>query len=190
MESTERTKPNLLYRVAVGVLIFVVAVLVGISAAHSAELVPSVGVTRATDGSGEAKTFVGLALRGNLAPMLKHEFAVGYRKEEYFNGDLEVTMVPATFSIWVAPLPVLYAGGGVGIYATTYNYRDQLLIPDTSRGSFGTHVGGGLNVPLAPMVAIDLNGRYVFMGEQSTQLSQGKFNPDFWTTSLGVAIKF
>ncbi len=190
MESQESTKPNLLYRVAVGVLIFIVAVLVGISAAHAAEIVPSIGVTRATDGSGDAKTFLGLALRGNLAPMLKHEIAVGYRSEEYFDGDLKVSMVPITASLWVAPVPVIYAGGGVGLYATTYNYKDQLLIPDTSEGNFGVHLGGGLSFPLAPMIAVDLNSRYVFMGEQKTALSQGKFDPDFWTTSLGVAIKF
>ena len=189
MESNERTQPNLLYRIAVGVLIFIVALLVGISAAHAMEIVPSVGVTRATDGSGDAKTFLGLALRGSLAPMLKDEFAVGYRSEEYFNGALKVLMVPVTASLWFAPIPLLYAGGGVGLYATALNYRD-VLVPDTSKQNFGAHLGAGLNFPLAPMIAVDINSRYVFMGEQATALSQGKFNPNYWSTSAGIAIKF
>jgi len=190
MESPESTKPNLLYRVAVGVLIFIVALLVGISAAHAAEIVPSIGVTRASDGSGETKTFYGLALRGNLAPMLKHEMAAGYRSEEYFDGDLKVTMVPVTASIWLTPVPVIYAGGGVGLYVTTLSYRDALLVPDTSKLKFGAHLGGGLSFPLAPMVAVDLNSRYVFIEEQATALTQGNVDPDYWSTSVGIAIKF
>ena len=46
MEPKDRTIPDLLYRVAIGALIFFVALLVGISAAHAMELVPQVGPPR------------------------------------------------------------------------------------------------------------------------------------------------
>jgi opacity protein-like surface antigen len=154
------------------------------------EIVPSIGVTRATDGAGSTQTYLGLAMRGSLGPMLRHETAIGYRSEEVYNGDLKMTTVPLTASVWFAPVPVIYAGGGVGMYASSLTYRDVLLIPNTSTRSFGVHLGGGLSFPVAPMLSIDLNGRYVFMEEQATALSQGNFDPDFWSTSAGVAIKF
>ena len=190
MDSNERQIPDLLYRAAIGALIFFVALLVGISTAHAVEIVPSIGVTRATDGSGEAKSYLGLALRNSLAPMLKLEGAVGYRSDDLFNGDLKVKTVPVTASVWFQPIPMLYVGGGPGLYVTTLTYRDQLLIPNTTESKFGVHLGGGLNFPLAPMLGVDLNMRYVFMEEQATALSQGSFNPDFWSTSVGVSIKF
>jgi len=190
MSVQESTQHSLVKRVVIGAIVFLLVLLVGISAARAVEIVPSVGVTRATDGSGDPKTFLGVALRGSLVPMVKDEIAVGYRSEEYFNGDLKVRMVPVTASVWLAPVPFIYAGGGLGLYATSLQYRDALMIPTTTDQSFGVHLGGGINLPLAPMVAVDVNSRYVFMREQASQISQSRFNPDFWSTSVGLAIKF
>ena len=190
MSAQERIQSSLIRRVVIGAIIFLVVLLVGISAARAAEIVPSIGITRATDGSGDPKTFYGVAVRGSLVPMVKDEIAVGYRSEEYFNGDLKVTMVPVTASVWLAPVPFLYAGGGMGLYATSLKYRDALLIPTTTDQSFGVHLGAGLNMPIAPMISVDLNSRYVFMRERASQLSQSKFDPDYWSTSVGLAIKF
>jgi len=55
----------------------------------------------------------------------------------------------------------------------------------------GVHLGGGLNVPIGPRLGLDLSGRYVFMqkSDQNLQLPT-TFNPDFWSTSLGLAISF
>ena len=190
MEPKARRIPALVVRAAIGALIFFVALLVGIAAAHAAEIVPAIGISKATDGSGETKSYLGLAVRGNLVPLFKHELAVAYRSDEYYNGDLKVHTVPVTASIWFAPIPMLYAGGGAGLYMVSLSYRDALLIPDKSESKFGVHLGAGLNFPLAPMLSVDLNSRYVFMEEQATALTQGSFNPDYWATSVGVAIKF
>ena len=62
MEPKERTIPDLLYRVAVGALIFFVALLVGISAAHAMELVPQAGITKSADGSGTKRIVLPLAV--------------------------------------------------------------------------------------------------------------------------------
>ena len=56
MESKPRKIPALVVRAAIGALIFFVAVLVGIATAHAAEIVPSIGVSKATDGSGDTKS--------------------------------------------------------------------------------------------------------------------------------------
>ena len=190
MEAQERKIPDLVYRLAIGGLIFLVALLVGVSTARAFEIVPSVGLTKSTVDGAETKSQLGLAMRGSILPMFKHETAVGYRSEEVFNGDIKMTTVPITESIWFAPVPFFYAGGGAGVYFTSLTYRDVLLIPDTSEHKFGVHLGGGLNFPLVPMISVDLQGRYVFMEEQATALSQGSFDPDFWSTSAGVSIKF
>src|SRR5262245_4640680 len=189
METKEERKiPDLLYRVAVGALIFFVALLVGISAAHAMEIVPSVGLTKSADADG-SKSYMALAVRGSLLPMFKHETAVAYRSEDMFAGLVKSTTVPLTESIWFQPIPFLYAGGGLGIYFNSLTY-ENLPIPNTSSQKFGYHVGGGLNFPLVPMLSLDLQTRYVFMKKQETGLVQGEFDPDFWSTSAGIAIHF
>jgi opacity protein-like surface antigen len=190
MEIKERKIPDLLYRVAIGALIFFVALLVGISTAHAVEIVPSIGLTKSTDGDGESKSYLGLAMRGSLIPMFKHETSVGYRSEEVFAGVVKSTTVPVTESIWFSPMPFIYAGGGMGMYFTSLTYKGVAPIPDSSNRQIGYHLGGGLNFPLMPMLSVDLQSRYVFMDEMPTSLSPGSFDPDFWSTSAGVSIHF
>lgn len=45
-------------------------------------------------------------------------------------------------------------------------------------------------MPVSSAAAIDLNGRYIFMGNQETQLPPNSFDPDFWSTSVGLAFRF
>jgi opacity protein-like surface antigen len=177
-------------RAIVGALLLLVMLMVGIATARAGEIVPSIGMTRAVDGDDQVKMSGGLAFRTNLAPMLMTELGASYRNDEYFNGDLTVHQWPITASLYLTPVPALYAGAGVGWYHTTLDYADALGISNTTDEKFGVHVGGGLQVPLAPMASLDLGGRYVFMEKQESPLVPQKFDPDFWTTSLGLAIKF
>ena len=78
----------------------------------------------------------------------------------------------------------------MGWYHTTLDYSDALPFENETSQEFGVHVGGGVQVPITPGAGLDLNGRYVFMRDQESQLIPSEFNPDFWTTSLGLAIKF
>ena len=43
---------------------------------------------------------------------------------------------------------------------------------------------------MAPGASLDLGGRYVMMRNQQDRLVPQTFDPDFWTTSLGLAIHF
>lgn len=193
LEPTERKIPDIIYRAAIGALILFVALLVGISTAHAVELVPSIGITRTSTDNAEGKTFYGFAFRGNLFPMFKHETAIGYHSEEVTDPtgtiSLKMNTVPMTESIWFAPIPLVYAGVGVGMYFSSLTY-ENVPVPDTQERKFGYHIGGGLNFPLAPMIGVDLQSRYVFMDEVPTSLPQGNLDPDFWSTSVGIAIKF
>jgi|SRR5262245_17427242 len=181
---------RLLDRALLGAALLLVLLLLGVNAARAAEIVPSLGMTRAVDGDDQTKISGGLALRTNLAPLLMTEIGASYRNDEFFGGDLNVRQWPLTASLYVTPVPSLYAGGGVGWYHTTFDYAESTGLPNSTDEKFGVHLGGGLQIPLAPAVAIDLGGRYVFMQKQESPLIPEKFNPDFWTTSVGLAIKF
>jgi len=154
------------------------------------EIIPALGVTKPVDGDGDAKLSGNLALRGHLLPMLMTEVGVGYRSEERFNDQLKIRQWPITASVYLSPpSSILYAGAGAGWYHTTYDYEDALL-EDETKQQFGVHLGGGLQVPLGSHAGVDLNGRYVMMRDQQAKLVPEKFDPDFWTTTLGLAIKF
>ena len=190
MERSSRKTMSLLDRILIGVLVLLAMLLAGLQAARASELVPSVGIARSTSEGAPTKPFAGLAFRSSLLPMLKSEIAVAYRKEPYNGGDLNVRMWPVTASLLLSPMSLFYVGGGVGLYHTTYDYRDAGLQDQTSR-EFGTHVGGGFAVPVVPAVAsIELGGRYVHLREKESLLSPGRITQSFWSTSLGVAIKF
>src|SRR5205814_1094707 len=81
---------------------------------------------------------------GAVLPFLKTEIGVAYRSETRLGGDLKVRMWPVTGSLWLAPLPMLYAGGGVGWYHTTFDYAPALAIANETKERFGVHLGGGI----------------------------------------------
>ena len=164
--------------------------LASVQAGRAAEIVPSIGLTKPVDGDADARVFGGLALRGDLIPMLRSEIGVSYRSESRFDDQLHIRTWPITASVYLAPIPSLYAGVGVGWYQITFDYDEGLPFEDETNQEFGVHVGGGFQVPLAPSASLDLNGRYVMLRDQRSRLVPEKFDPDFWTTSVGLAFKF
>jgi len=195
MKSRAQGLAALPQRAVVGVLIFVLILLGGIQIARAAdvEIVPSVGITRAVDGDNTVKVSGGLAVRGYLTSFLGTEVGVSYRSEDRFNDRLRLRTWPVTVSLLVAPVPVVYGSAGVGWYHTTFDYdQEKIAVPisDETKESFGVHVGGGVKVPFGSAAALDLSGRYVMMQPQESRLVPEKFDPDFWTTSLGLAFRF
>lgn len=181
---------TLLRRLVAGAVALILLLLVGISVSQAGEIVPAVGMTKSVNGDDNANVFGSLSFRSQLLPMIKSEIGVAYRQEERFNDQLKIKQWPVTASLYFNPVPVLYAGGGVGWYNTTFDYKDNTLVQDETKQEFGVHLGGGFQVPIGPVAAMDLNGRYVMMRDQENKLIPEKFNPDFWTTSLGLAFKF
>jgi hypothetical protein len=160
------------------------------SHARAVEIVPSVGLTRSVE-SDDANTQVGLAFRGDIAPrILQAEIGASYRTEDAAP-DVKQRMWPVTASLWVTPVPALYAGAGVGWYHTTLDYQGALPLDDETSQDFGVHLGGGMKVPMGSAVALDLGGRYVMMQDQEeSQLVPDTFDPDFWTLAAGLAFRF
>jgi hypothetical protein len=164
--------------------------LTGARAAHAIQIVPSIGISQSTDG-GNNRTMMAVALRQGLVPRTQMELQAGYRSEKmsFAGQDFEMKTVPLTLSLWASPMPMFYVGGGVGAYLQGIEYQGNVF-PASNETQFGTHVGGGVRVPLVPMVGLDLQGRYVFLGEKSTESTSGKFDPSFWTLSAGVSVGF
>lgn len=161
-----------------------------VTRAQSGEIIPSLAMTKAVDSNDNTRMSYGLALRAPMAPFLDAEIGVGYRKDEITAGLVERTQWPVTGSLWLKPTPMLYVGGGAGWYNTTLHYPNTLISNETTQ-DFGVHLGGGLSIPMVPNVAtLDLNGRYVWLGDQTSQLPPQTFKADFWTTSLGVGFHF
>jgi opacity protein-like surface antigen len=178
---------HILARVTSAVLLLIV---VAPKAARAVEIVPSVGITRSVE-SDEVTKQVGLALRSSIVPhLLKSEIGGSYRSEKRNGGAVEAKTWPVTASLWLTPISVVYAGAGVGWYHTTLEYRPSLGLEDQTTQDFGVHVGGGMKMPLAPGVALDFSGRYVFLQDQESRLVPNKFNPDYWTLSAGLALGF
>ena len=184
------TGSRIVRRALVGALVFASLLVAGIQVAHSAELVPAYGWERAISGDATARGFGQLALRSSLLPLVQTEIAVGFRQEDRFGDQLHVRMVPVTASLYLKPVPAIYAGGGAGWYHTTLDYASGTGLADETREEFGVHVGGGLQVPIAPSASVDLGGRYVMMRNQSDRLIPQRFDPDFWVTTLGLALHF
>jgi hypothetical protein len=178
-------------RLLIGTLLLVVLVSASAGISRAAQFIPSLGFTKSTDSNADAGQFFGsVALRASLLPFLSAEGGIAYREESFANDDLKVRMWPVTASLWLTPVPMLYAGGGLGWYRTTYDYRSTLPLEDTTTDKVGVHLGGGLSVPVAHSLGLDLNGRYIFMQKDNSVQFPTEFNPDFWSTSLGLAIKF
>lgn len=192
MERMSRADSERAYRraSAVALAIGLAALLVlASSAARAGELVPSIGLTRSAD-SDETKSYLGLAMRGWLIPpLIQTEIGIAYRSEELFGGSLKEKMIPVTASLLLRPGRILHADGGAGWYHTKLDYENPALSDETTQ-KFGVHVGGGIQVPLGTTAALDMTGRYVFLEDQESKLVPTKFDPDFWTMTLGLALRF
>jgi opacity protein-like surface antigen len=185
------TIPAAATRFLTGTLLLAVLVAASADTSQAVQIIPSIGYTKGMDSdAGDGKLSGGLAIRAAILPFLSAEGGITYRQESFFDDNLTVRMWPVTASLWLTPVPLLYAGGGLGWYRTTYDYRSTLPIEDATTDQIGIHLGGGLSVPLSPALGLDLNGRYVFMQADDSLEFPTEFDPDFWSASLGLAIKF
>jgi hypothetical protein len=157
-------------RFLTGTLLLAILMSVGAGTSRAAmQFIPSLGLSKSTDSNaGDAKLSGGVALRAPLFTYLSAEGGITYRQESFSNDDFTVRTWPVT----------------------AYDYRSSLPYTDSTTDQVGVHLGGGLAMPLSPSLGLDLNMRYVFMQQDNSLQFPTTFNPDFWSTTLGLAIKF
>jgi hypothetical protein len=178
-------------RILIASILSVILISAAAGIGRAAQLIPSLGFTKSTDVNIDTGNFSGgLALRAPLLPFLSLEGGISYREESLSNDELKLRMWPVTASLWWTPVPMLYAGGGLGWYRTTYDYKSTVPFEDATTDQVGVHLGGGVAMPLSTRLGLDLNGRYIFMQQDNSVQFPTEFNPDFWNMSLGLAIKF
>lgn len=173
-----------------GLLLLALFLSAGQRTAQAAQIVPSVGVSKISDAD-DSRFTMALALRQSLAPRVQAELQVAHRSEEMSFSGQNVTMrtIPLTASLWVSPVPMLYVGGGVGMYAQAVEFENNLF-PASNENDFGAHLGGGMKFSMTPMLGLDLQARYVFLGDQTSSMSSGSFDPSFWSAAAGLIIGF
>src|SRR5438876_404686 len=72
-------------RVLLGLMLAAAMGTLAVRSARPAEIIPSIGMTRAVNGGDKVETYGSLGLRGNLVPMVKSEIGVAYRSESRFD---------------------------------------------------------------------------------------------------------
>ena len=191
MQNVQSKPRGLAERGLIGGLVFLALLFLGVSFARAAEIVPSIGVSAGSHG-GDPQFSTGLALRSTVIPFVKGELGVAYHRDSYSmsGSTLNSTTWPVTASVWFAPVPFVYAGGGAGWYHSTVSLAGAPVVASVTEQAFGTHVGGGLRMPVAPLIALDLNARYVVLQKRTNSLTSATYDPSFWTAALGLAVKF
>ncbi len=171
----------------------------------------SIGVHLGYAKARDAKDGNGLAggqLEFRLASWLGIQGAVDYRLVNTYridalaaSGDLKVRSVPTTVSAKVyVPLMVVspFAEAGAGWYHMIYDYSSSLEsagLADRSETTFGWHVGGGVEIPVAPRVSFYGEGRAVFVDPDQALNDQLKnqvknFNYDSSYFAAGLNLHF
>ncbi len=117
------------------------------------------------------------------------EGAVDYRNED-MGGDVELKTWPVTASLMVYPIPVAYAMAGLGWYNSTLDFADESLFEDQTDTQLGYHLGAGLELPVAPNLALTGDFRYHFVDYEFDDIpsSIGNVDADAFSLNGGLLI--
>lgn len=148
---------------------------------------PHLGYQKAKDAE-SGKFMVGATARMNLVGALGAEGTISYRQEDY--GDyLTAKSWPIMVTGLLYPIPLLYAGVGIGWHRTTYDYDESTNLQDETETDFGWHLNAGVELPLGGM---DLVGdiRYVFLDRKFPDLEDiENLNSDFFMITAGLLFR-
>ncbi|MFI5371278.1 MAG: outer membrane protein [Candidatus Eisenbacteria bacterium] len=158
-----------------------------VSAGGGLEIIPAIGVSGGN--SGGTATYYALDGRLPLFPTFMIDAGVAFRSDDYQN-DVKAKQWTVTGSLLWMPMPMLYAGAGIGSYSTDFTQPINSNY-DSNDTKFATHLTAGFRMPIVPkVVTLDINGRYVFLGNKAPTATDGSLNADFWLVAAGVAVGF
>lgn len=119
------------------------------------------------------------------------EAAIDYRSED-LPLDTKLRTWPASASLLVFPIPILYGLAGIGWYNTTVDFPEVLPIDDVTDSVLGYHVGGGVEVPVSPNVRLTSDVRWLFVDYEFSDIpdSIGDVDADSFTANFGILYYF
>lgn len=157
------------------------------AAAQGIGIGPQIGYQKAADAD-NGNLLVGGALRVRLAPFIGAEGSIGYRSEEFADGELDVRSWPVMVTGLIYPLPVVYGAVGFGWYNTTFDFESELL-EDRTEQEVGWHFGGGAELPLGSKAALAGDIRYVFLDYDFEEVPGfGETDANFYQITVGLLI--
>ena len=170
------------------VSLFALVILLPLARPASAfEIIPAIGMSGGDTGG--TSTYYSLDVRLPMMPTFVIDGGVAFRSEDY-QQDVKAKQWTVNGSLLWQPLPIVYAGAGIGTYSTDFTQPINSNY-DSNDTQFATHLTAGYRMPIVPKVAtLDINGRYVFLGEKAPTATEGSLNANFWLISAGVAIGF
>ena len=157
------------------------------AAAGGLEIIHAIGVSGGS--SGGTAPYYALDGRLPLFPTFKIDAGVAFRSDDYAN-DVKAKQWTVTGSLLWEPMPILYVGAGIGTYSTDFTQPINSNY-DSNETKFATHLTAGYRMPIVPkLMTLDLNGRYVFLGEKAPTATDGSLKADFWLIAAGLSIGF
>jgi hypothetical protein len=151
------------------------------------EIIPAIGVSGGS--SGGTQPYYALDARLPVFPTFMIDGGVAFRSDNYAN-DVKAKQWTVNGSLLWMPVPIIYVGAGIGTYSTDFTQPINANY-DSNETKFATHLTAGYRMPIIPkLMSLDLNGRYVFLGEKAPTATDGSLKADFWLVAAGLAIGF
>ena len=155
--------------------------------AAAVEIIPAVGMSGGDTG-GMAQYYA-VDVRLPIVPTLNLDAGTAFRSRDY-NTVVKAKQWTVNGSLLWQPIPVVYAGAGLGSYTTDFTQPINTTY-DSNETKMASHLVAGYRMPIVPKVAtLDINGRYVFLGKKVPTATDGTLKANFWLLSAGLAIGF
>jgi hypothetical protein len=149
---------------------------------------PRIGVAGIA-GDGPAHLLGGAAVHYVYLPGIRAEIAACRHASVSLKG-VEVRAMPVTASAVLDLVPSVYAAGGFGLYATTFEWTGAASHKKTDR-DFGWHLGSGFRIAResGPQILVDARYHWIDatrLDDPPQGVPSGRVEPDFWSAHLEV----
>ena len=155
--------------------------------AQSISVGPQLGFIKTKDAD-KAAVMPAIAVRLDLVS-LEIEGSIGYKKDEYSDGQVKTTSYPILLTGMLSVFPFVHAEAGIGWYNNKIDYSNFSFKSETKQ-NIGYHLGAGAEVPLGNVI---LTGdiRYVFLNIDFSKVNSSiqSLKSDYYTLSVGLMFK-
>lgn len=171
-----------------GLFAILIVLFSAINFAQGLSIGPELGYYKADDAE-DGEFMFGAQARLRFSETFAVEGAIDYRKEEYYDGAVEVASYPVQATALIYPLPIAYGAIGLGWYNTSVTYNTLLGEEEETSQEFGYHFGGGVEFPLNRNLSISGDIRYVFLDYEFEEIPFEDVDSNFFVIKAALLIK-